>query len=225
MSRRVRVVEVFNSVVEYYDSWYETPLGRYVVKAEVKALQHLLPPRGVGVDVGGGTGVFTREIINDRWALCLDPAIQMLRRASRRGVDVICGVAEKPPLRESSLDFAFMVTVLEFLEDPLEGLSGIKPLLKRGGVLVVMIVNRDSAWGKLYNELAERGEPVLSLAKLFTLRELVSLLEEAGFKLVEVIGTLDNPPDVVPEEEPRLLSTGLDECGVLFLKAVPSEWS
>jgi len=152
--------------------------------------------------------------------ICIDPALNMLRRARRRGVDTVCATAECFPLRAEALDFAFMVTVLEFLEDPGSALASVRGALRPGGCLVVMIINRDSPWGELYRKLAREGEPVLRLAKLLSLAEAREVIETAGFRVVEVVGALDNPPDVVPSEEPLLTREDLERCGVLFLKAV-----
>ena len=218
--RALEVIRVFNEVVDYYDGWYETPMGRYVVKAESKALKHLLPPEGRGADVGGGTGVFSQAVGNGRWVICIDPALNMLRRARRRGVDAVCATAEQLPLRTGSLDFAFMVTVLEFLEDPRSALVSVREALRPGGCLVVMILNRESPWGELYRKLAREGEPVLRLARFLNLGEARAVIEAAGFRVVEVVGALDNPPDVVPSGEPSLLRGDLDKCGALFIKAL-----
>lgn len=49
------------------------------------------------------------------------------------------------------------------------------------------------------------------------------MLKAAGFRVAEVVGVLDNPPDVVPSGEPALLREGLSRCGALFLKAVPED--
>lgn len=50
------------------------------------------------------------------------------------------------PLRPGSLDFAFMVTILEFLEDPRRALMSVKEVLRPDGCLVVMVLNRESPW-------------------------------------------------------------------------------
>lgn len=216
------VIEAFDSVADGYDQWYEEPLGRYVLRAELKALGELLPSAGVGADVGGGTGVFTAGLRSgDRVVLCLDPALRMLERARLRGVDVVAGIAELPPLREGSLDFAYMVAALEFVRDPLRALTGIRGALKPLAPLVLMIINRDSPWGQSYMEAGERGDPIFRHARFYTLGEALSLLRRAGFDVDRVVGALPDPPAVIPRGEPRLLAPETaPSCGVFFVRAI-----
>lgn len=216
-----RVVKVFDSVVDYYDSWYEQPMGRYVLDAEAKALDALLPRRGLGLDVGCGTGVFPKalmEIAPTRRIICSDPSLGMLRRARQRGVDSAACVAGRPPFRRV-FDFVYAVTVIEFLSRPVEEMAALKQVLKGGAVAVFMTINRESSWGKLYRKLAEEGEPVLSMARLYSIDEARELLTEAGYRVVDVLGALNHPPDVVPKSPPKFFrEEKLESCGVVFFK-------
>jgi len=54
----------------------------------------------------------------------------MLSKAADRGLDAVLAVAENLPLKRRCLDFAYMVTVIEFLQEPLRALvaaSGAVP--------------------------------------------------------------------------------------------------
>jgi len=216
-----KVIAVFDEVAEYYDAWYEEPMGQFVIKAESKVLNELLPGKGTGLDVGGGTGVFSRklmELSEDRWIICLDPALRMLKRARGRSVDTVCGVASKLPFRPHVFDFAFAVTLLEFLENPLEDLSAIKEVLGEDATLVVMIINGNSEWGRLYAKLAVEGEPVLSMARLYEVEEAINVLRSAGYDVIGVVGALEEPPGEVPESEPKIRRGDATGCGVAFIE-------
>jgi len=214
---------VFDEVADYYDAWYEEPMGRFVVRVETKVLDELLPKKGRGLDVGGGTGVFSRRLMalsSDRWVVCLDPSRGMLRRARGRGVDVVCGIAGMPPFRPRAFDFAFAVTLIEFLAEPRKELEAIRETL-RGGVFVLMVINRDSEWGKLYSKLAEEGEPVLRIARLYSVNEAVEILEKAGYEVLGVTGALEESPDEAREGEPTIRKGSSEGCGVAFIECKP----
>ena len=215
-----KLIEVFSKNVESYDKWYSTPLGVYVREVESKALQYLLPVKGRGIDIGGGTGVFTNVLGERVWTICLDPVYLMLKKALKRGVDVICGVIEQPPLRPHSLDYAFMITVLEFLEKPLKALLSVKMLLRKWGVFVIMFINKKSLWGEVYMKMARDGDPILSLARFYTISEVEDLLNQAGFKIVEKIGVLDYPPTSLPRSSIKICKKNIESCGAVFIKSV-----
>ncbi|OYT61124.1 MAG: hypothetical protein B6U69_04220 [Thermofilum sp. ex4484_15] len=123
------VIEAFERNADYYEEWYRKPLGRYVLRAELNALNSLVPKRGLGLDVGGGTGEFSSKL-KGREVICLDPALRMLKKAREKGVDCVAGVAGLPPFRDSSFDFLLLVTVLEFLREPVNDLKSLKRLLR-----------------------------------------------------------------------------------------------
>jgi len=94
-------------------------------------------------------------------------------------------------------------------------------LLKRGGVLAVLFIERESRWGRLYAELAEkRADPVLAAARFLTLREVLELVERAGLRVKRVLQALDYEPLTVPETEPPVYEGGsCGDCGVALVAA------
>uniref|UniRef100_A0A7J3X571 Methyltransferase domain-containing protein n=1 Tax=Thermofilum pendens TaxID=2269 RepID=A0A7J3X571_THEPE len=120
------------------------------------------------------------------------------------------------------MDFAYMVAVLEFLENPGRALAALGSLLKRGGVLAVLFIERESSWGRLYRELAEkRADPVLAVARLLSLREVIDLVERSGFRVLKTLQALDYEPLAVPETEPRVYEgVSCQDCGVALVAAM-----
>lgn len=220
MGARKRVVELFDSVAKSYDEWYAQPAGRVVLRAEARMLDAVLP-EGVGAEVGAGTCVFPPLLSRGREIVCLEPSLGMLGLGRGRCLHPVAGTAEEPPVRPSSLDFAYMVTVLEFLEDPLKAVQAVRGLLKRGGVLAVLFIERESRWGRLYAELAEkRADPVFAAARFLTLREVLELVERAGLRVKRVLQALDYEPLTVPETEPPVYEGGsCGDCGVALVAA------
>ena len=187
-------VKAFDAAAPGYDSWYASASGRRVFEAERAALERFLPEEGVGLEAGAGTGIFSEALTEGRRSVvCLDLSREMLSLARRRGLPSVLGDASAPPFR-SCLDFAFMVTVLEFLPDPVGALRAIGGSLRAGAPLVTLFVNRESPWGRLYSELGSRGDPVFRHARLYTLGEYEGLLAEAGLSPLGAVGTLTGQP-------------------------------
>jgi Methylase involved in ubiquinone/menaquinone biosynthesis len=218
---RERIIGVFDSIARSYDEWYAQPAGQVVLRTEARMLDAVLP-RGLGVEVGAGTCVFPPLLSRDREIVCLDPALGMLSLCRGRCPHPVAGTAEEPPLRRGSLDFAYMVAVLEFLENPGRALAALGSLLKRGGVLAVLFIERESSWGRLYRELAEkRADPVLAVARFLSLGEVISLVERSGFRVLRILQALDYKPLAVPEAEPRIYEgASCSDCGVALVAAV-----
>jgi len=210
-------IRVFNEASENYDSWYETPMGRYALSCELEGLKRMLPSRGIGVDVGAGTGIFAEHLSDDRIIICLDPSPGMLRRAVERRLPSILGVAEHPPLRPRCLDFIYIVATLEFLPEPIKALKALRISLKPHGSLILLIINRESLWGRLYLKLGEEGDPIFSRIHLYTHREALKLLEEAGLKPIREMGTLLEPPDRPGGE--AILTAPSSKTGVIIIEA------
>ncbi len=216
-----RGIRPFNQP-ESYEGWYKEPLGEYVLKAELKGLDLLLPKSGLGADFGAGTGIFAEHLMTeDRTILCVDPAVKMLSNAQKRGLQTVLGVAEYPPIKHQSLDFIYLVAVIEFLDDPIRALSSLKDLLKKGSPIIVLMINRESPWGEAYIEAGERGDPIFSYASFYTLKEVMGFLKEAEYALSEVIGTLIDPPTVIPNRSPPLVKPGeRPDAGVFLVKGI-----
>lgn len=210
----MKIREIFAAQAARYDAWYREPAGRVVLEAEARMLDAALP-HGFGADIGAGTCVFPPLLSRDREIACIEPVEEMLRIGYGRGAHAIIAVAERLPLRR--LDFAYMVTVLEFLEEPVEAARGIAAALRPNGVLAVLFIEASSPWGKLYSSIAkEGGDPILAHMRLYTLEGVVKVFEAAGFKLSKTLSTLDYEPLTVPQEEPHIYEGVCENCGAVL---------
>ncbi|MEZ0345828.1 MAG: class I SAM-dependent methyltransferase [Infirmifilum sp.] len=216
------IAHLFSRHAGEYDSWYETPSGRVVLEAEARLLDKVLP-LGIGLDLGAGTGVFAERLSRTREIVCLDPSPGMLERARGRCLHMVLGVAEFPPFRQGSLDFIYMVTVLEFLQEPLQALSAAKQLLKPTAVLAILSVEKNSSWGRLYQELAaENKDPILAAGRFYSEGEVEGLLGRAGYHVYARGATLDYEPLTVPDKPPKIyVNERCPSCGVFLLLAAP----
>ena len=206
-------------VAGIYDDWYEHPQGRQVFQAEKKAVEQMIRFFGLGVEIGAGTGIFAESLTSEnRTVLCLDPSVEMLKKARKRGLPCILGVGEPLPIRCRLLDFCYMVTVLEFLNEPVALLNEVQEVAKDGAPLSFLFINSDSNWGELYRNIGAKGDPVFQHAQLFTLDEVQLLLDRAGYKITDIKGTLNSHP--MDQEVDHEIVEPSEESGVLIVRAV-----
>jgi SAM-dependent methyltransferase len=185
-------VRAFDRSAGGYEDWYRDAKGQQVLKAESALVDSLIPSEGLGLEIGAGTGVFAESLTNnDRVVVCLDLSTEMLTRAKRRGLSCVLGSAEFLPLRQGVLSFTYMITVMEFLPSPAKA---FREAVNIGAPLVILFVNRESSWGRLYLEMASGGDPILRHANLYSLEGVVKLSRAAGLTIVESLGTLTTGP-------------------------------
>lgn len=190
------MLKAFETAANNYDEWYDKPIGTYVFQSELTGLKKLLPLTGTGVDIGAGTGIFTEQLTTDkRKIICIDPSPEMLKFAKRRYLDSILAISENLPIKPKSIDFAYMVTVLEFLSEPFKALESIRGMLKVNSSLVILFINKESSWGKKYSEQAKLGDPIFSHARLYRPKEVVVMLKNSNYVPEELVGTITSPPD------------------------------
>jgi ubiquinone/menaquinone biosynthesis C-methylase UbiE len=190
----IKVVNAFNQIAHLYDAWYETHQGKQILDAEIKAVEAQIPRSGLGLEIGAGTGMFAAHINKfDRPIICLEPSKEMITRSLQRCRYTILGSGENIPLR-SVTDFVYLVTVLEFISKPEKVLNEIKRISKNPTYLTLLFINADSSWGTFYKKLGERGDPIFKHAKLYDVGEVFELLEDSGYEVKKIIGTITTSP-------------------------------
>jgi ubiquinone/menaquinone biosynthesis C-methylase UbiE len=201
------IIDHFQRTWKDYDEWYDAHRALY--QSELTALKKAVPS-GIGLEIGVGTGRFAAPLAV---RFGLDPAINMLRLAKKRGVQSVQGLGESLPFKNESFHFAQIVFVIEFVADLLPFLKEAARTLKRNGVLILGFIDKNSQWGRYYAR-----EP--SPRKYFhppSPEEILSILKKIGLEFEEAFQTLfQAPPDIEHEEEPR---SGFGQGGVVVLKA------
>ena len=215
------VIRAFDLVAGIYDDWYKHPQGKQIFDAELNAVDLHIPKEGIGLDLGAGTGIFAEHLTGaERTVVCLDPSREMLRKIVDRGMASVLGVGDALPLRVGVLDFTYMITVLEFLDEPVAVLREVRKTAKEGAGLTILFINSESAWGDLYRDIGSKGDPVFKHAKLFTMTEIEALITASGYNVSEWVGTLTTKPMEV--EVGGAITEPSSQNGVIVLRAYKS---
>lgn len=132
------------------------------------------------LEVGCGTGHFTRlfgeqglqAVGLHRSRVMLDEAVSL------SGLDHLQGDALKLPFASMSFHLVSLITTLEFLPDPIQGLVEAIRVARQG--LILGVLNAESRLGREYKRA---GGPIWDVARLFTPGELKRMtLETTGAK-------------------------------------------
>lgn len=172
-----------------YEAWYESPRGRWISDTEYALLKSLLRPTPDGslLDIGCGTGHFTRLFARDtRGAVVgLDPdgeALAYARTHTALQERYVAGRAEELPFPDRSFDCALCVTVLCFVDDPLQSLRELVRVTRQR--FVVGLLNRHSLlW---WRKGRDGGSSGYRGAHWHTAAEIRSQLARVGVRDVEV---------------------------------------
>lgn len=201
----------FERHTERYESWFDS--HKAVYRSEVKAIEHLIPESGFGIEIGVGTSRFAVPL---GMQVGLDPAVEMLHRSRDRGVDVVRGVGEFLPFAEETFDTALIVTTICFVDDIRQTLAEARRVLTPSGSLVIGYIDKHSPVGRIYQE-KQAENPFYQDAVFVTTDELVDALESVGFEKFEFVQTVYQEPDEIDSPEP--VESGYGDGSFVGIKA------
>lgn len=191
----------FEEGADAYDAWYDSVAGRVVLASEVEAIRALFgSARGLSVEVGVGTGRFAEAL---GVGLGVDPSLEMMRIAKSRGIEVLRGVGEALPLRDSAFDIYLMVAALEFVGDAAAVIREAARVLSRAGCAIFGFIPRESAWGRMYREAGKRADSSFVGARFMIAEELDALASGAGLRRIGARSTLLDEPGAPPAGDIR----------------------
>ena len=150
----------WSDAVAAYEAYLDTPLGRLRDELAWRYTRAALPAPATAplvLDAGCGPGRLTARLAGDGYrVLALDPTPEMLDRARER-VDSLGAAAQRVTflagtatdavarLGPASVDAVACHSLLEHVPDPAAVLRECAALLRPGGVLTLLTVNR---WGE-----------------------------------------------------------------------------
>lgn len=176
--------QLFEKNYIYYDKWFDE--HHQIYTTEMQAIKKILPKFTKGIEIGVGTGRFSKPLGID---VGIEPSTKMAQIAQKRGIHVIHAYAEDLPLQDSSFDLVLMVTTICFVDDIDKTLQEAKRILQKEGYIIVAFVDKDSALGKLYEKNKEKSR-FYKDATFFSKDEVVNLLQKHGFTIEECVEAL-----------------------------------
>jgi len=172
-----------------YDAWYHTPRGRWIGEVEYRLLHRMLAPvpGATLLDVGCGTGYFTRRFAQDAdlRVTGLDPdrdGLAYARAHASPNEVYIAGDARELPFPDASFDFVVSVTALCFIPDQRQALQEILRVTRKRFALGLL--NRQSM---LYRQKGrDGGTGAYRGAHWHTINEIHDLLRGPAVRDVRV---------------------------------------
>jgi SAM-dependent methyltransferase len=134
---------------------YARFMGRYSEPLAIEFAETLaVRPGSTAIDVGCGPGALTAELVRrlgtDAVA-AVDPSESFVEAARERlpGVDIRLASAEALPFASDSVDLAVAQLVVHFMADPMQGLSEMARVTKRGGRVAANVWDHAGEQGPL----------------------------------------------------------------------------
>ncbi|NLY42133.1 MAG: methyltransferase domain-containing protein [Desulfovibrionales bacterium] len=129
-----------------YDTWATHPQGMFALQQERRLLQNMLAPwprrKQKLLDIGCGTGFFLDFFWEggfDVTGIDISPAMLALAREKKgHRSDLHVGSAEHLPFADREFDYASLLTVLEFVDDPGLALREAARVSRKGIVLLFL---------------------------------------------------------------------------------------
>jgi len=189
-----------------YGNWFSE--HGFVYQSELKAVGHLLPAGGEGLEIGVGSGRFAAPL---GIRIGVEPSRAMRTLARSRGIEVHDGVAECLPFPDGRFDYVLMVTTLCFVDDVDRSFQEARRVLRNGGSFVIGFVDRDSPLGAIY-QARKRHHPFYREATFYGTAEVLSLLERHGFPDAQVVQTVFGRLDDITSTQDFTRGPGQGSC-------------
>jgi SAM-dependent methyltransferase len=165
-----------------YDTWAKSPCGSFALRQEEKLLQGVIAswPRRKQrlLDIGCGTGFFLEFFWSCGFDLTgIDLSPDMLASAREKignRADLHLGSADHLPFEDREFDYASIMTVLEFVDDPGKVLREAARVARKG--VLVMYLNRFSLHG--LSVRLGRSHSTLAGARWFSWFEMRGLIQK-----------------------------------------------
>jgi tRNA-Thr(GGU) m(6)t(6)A37 methyltransferase TsaA len=190
---------IFDILTDKYDAWYDSADGRPLYESELKCLAPMVEgsPKPI-LEIGVGTGRFAMHFQD---VTGIDPSLNALKIAEKRGVKTVHGYGENLPFDDGSFGCLLIIVTLCFVERPMDVLREAERVLREDGSVVIGLVPKDSIWGTFYEEKKRAGHPFYSNARFYTSSKVENMLRKAGLKISRIRSTLLQKPDETRKTE------------------------
>ncbi len=204
-------IKSFEEYFKEYEAWFDKNPSIY--QSELEALRSQLPEGGTGLEIGVGSGRFAGPL---GIKTGVDPSAGMRTLAETRGIKTVNAKAEELPFDDASFDYVMMVTTICFLDDVMASFREAYRVLRAPGVLIVGFIDKDSFLGKQYQD-KKSGNKFYQCATFYSVREVLQLTQEAGFKRLNFVQTLFADIHSIKTIQP--FKKGYGQGGFVVIKA------
>ncbi|MCX7641026.1 MAG: class I SAM-dependent methyltransferase [Elusimicrobiales bacterium] len=197
-------IKIFEDNIDEYDLWYKK--NNHIFKKEIKAIKKLIKDEKIkrSVEIGCGSGMFCKAL---NIIEAIEPSKKLSKTANDRGIKVIKAFGEKIPYKDNTFDAAFILFTIEFVFNPLKIIKQVYRILKRGGIIIIGFINKDSI------RLEEKKKnKFYKKAQFFNFHDISNLLKENSFKLVDYNG-------LIIQNKKVFITKDINLSYVLFIKA------
>jgi len=162
----------------------------------LREIEKIKPEKGRILDVGCGRGEFLHAAKKDGWnGVGTEISKTFADYAKNKfGLNVLTGDLQDINLEPESFAVICLISVIQYLQNPIETLKKINELLKKDGVLFIEATNEDALIfkaGNFLKSITEGRKVTTHLSPLFpsyqvygfNRRSLKAALEKAGFKV------------------------------------------
>jgi SAM-dependent methyltransferase len=173
---------------EEYDAWYRTPRGSWIGETEYRLLREalVLPPDASVLDVGCGTGYFTRRLASDGFDITgVDTSAEMIGYARSHGTgreQYVIGDAHRLPFPDRHFDSCVAITSLCFIREQEQALAEMVRVTRQR--ILLGLLNRHSL---LYWQKGRHGgRGAYHGARWHTARAARALLVRANLQNIDI---------------------------------------
>jgi len=192
----------FDLLAGNYDGWYAGRRGAMYDRLEKKAISRYLPSNAKGkklLEVGCGTGHWSRFFSEYGFEVTgLDISKRMINTALQKGIPNVSlhiGDGHLLPFADDSFDLTAAITTLEFVRDTDAVLREMIRCTRKGGKVLVAVLNRLSEVNRQRQDSPESPYPA---ACLFSPAELKEFLEPYGQVQITVAGFVPAQSWLIP---------------------------
>lgn len=176
--------------------WHKLESKRGHLRAH--KILHLIPEKGLHLDVGTGRGDGTLLISKKKRCIGFDYGKVSTKIAKRKGLDVYQADARTMPFKAKAFDSITCLDVLEHIPSPDQAIEEIARVLKKDGVFILQTPTDDMFKEKLLHfirkhNIKKQKQPYDSSLKK---DEIKAILKKSNFEIVseDVVGVWASNP-------------------------------
>lgn len=212
-------MSLFDKEAIHYDDWYQTKMGKFVDDTETECAFSLFDTKsGTHIlDVGCGTGNFSIKMARKGAIITgIDISEKMLsiaqQKASNENLDIKFLKMDSNQLefQDEYFDGVVSMAAIEFIPEAKKMIDEMFRVCKKGGYILLGTINRESEWGKLYQDPEfQKSTPVFKSAILRSPNELGRYKKDAIIQVKECLFISPNTAEaeISKEKEEKLAST------------------